>query len=168
MIRIGHGLVLAFALAVPALAADDPCDKFAWPLSRERQQFAAVEKMAAKAGDGLPSLPRTALVLHLLPAGDVRFIMPPERTPKAQHWFGGTLSLPAPARPGVFQVTLSHEAWIDLVQDGRYAHSVGSTGRSDCTGVRKSVRFDLAAAPSVLQLSGVSSNVISLVIAAAP
>ena len=51
---------------------------------------------------------------------------------------------------------------------GLYAHSVGSTGRSDCSGVRKSVRFELTAAPFVLQLSGVTSDNIALTIAPVP
>jgi hypothetical protein len=45
-------------------------------------------------------------------------------------------------------VTLSHEAWIDVVQDGRYARSVGSTSRNDCPGLRKSVRLDFGVRPA--------------------
>lgn len=55
-----------------------------------------------------------------------------------------------------------------MVQNDRYARSVGSTGRSDCSGVRKSVRFELTAAPFVLQLSGVTSDNIALTIAPVP
>lgn len=124
--------------------------------------------MAAKAGDSLSRLPSTALVLHLDTASDVKFVLPPERKPKAAAGFAGTLSLPAPPKSGIYQVTLSDEAWIDLVQDGHYAHSVGSTGRSDCPGLRKSVRFDLGPSPFVLQLSGVTSNKISIVVATTP
>ena len=84
--------------------------------------------------------------------------MPPERKPKVERWFGGMIRLAAPEKPGIYQVTLSEEAWIDVVQDGRYARSVGSTGRSDCPGLRKSVRLELGAAPFVLQLSGVAAE----------
>ena len=63
-----------------------------------------------------------------------------------------------------YQVTLPDEAWIDVAQDGRYARSVGSTGRSDCPGLRRSLRLELAASPFVLQLSGVSSDVIVIAI----
>ena len=166
-IRTACGIVLALAFAGRALA-DDGCDKFAWPLTQERQQLAAAQTMAAKAGDTLLSLPRTAIVLHLATANDAKFTMPPERKPKAAAWFGGALSLPAPAKAGIYQITLSDEAWIDVVQNDRYARSVGSTGRSDCSGVRKSVRFELTAAPFVLQLSGVTSDNIALTIAPVP
>jgi hypothetical protein len=63
-------------------------------------------------------------------------------------------------------VTLSEEAWIDVVQDGRYARSVGSSRRSDCPGLRKSVRFQLGAAPFVLQLSGADSDSVAVAIGA--
>jgi len=62
-------------------------------------------------------------------------------------------------------VTLSDEAWVDAVQDVR---SVGSTRRSDCAGLRKSVRLDLGIAPFVLQISGVASDLIAVAISAAP
>ncbi len=94
--------------------------------------------------------------------------MPPERKPRSERWFGGMIRLPAPDKPGIYQVTLSEEAWIDVVQDGRYARSVGSTGRSDCAGLRKSVRLDLGIAPFVLQISGVASDSIAVAISAAP
>ncbi len=74
------------------------------------------------------------------------------------------MRVPAPEKAGVYQVSLSDEAWIDVVQDGRYARSVGSTGRSDCPGLRKSVRFELSASPFVVQISGVSSASIALTI----
>ena len=44
--------------------------------------------------------------------------------------------------------------------------SVGSTGRSDCPGVRKSVRLDLDASPVVLQVSGVAPDTIAVTIGA--
>lgn len=165
--RLIGSLVITLVLAAPSFA-EDGCGKFAWPLTRERQQLAATPTMDAKAGAALPSLPRTALVLHLASAGDAKFTLPPERKPKAATWFGGALLLPAPAKAGIYQVTLSDEAWIDLVQDGRYAHSVGSTGRSDCPGVRKSVRFELGSSPFALQVSGATSDKITMSIEPVP
>ena len=74
------------------------------------------------------------------------------------------LRLPAVEKSGIYQITLSDEAWVDVVQNGRYARSVGSTGRSDCPGVRKSVRLDLDASPLVLQFSGVTPDAITIAI----
>ena len=97
---------------------------------------------------------------------EAAFAKPPERKPQAERWFGGAIRFPSLEKPGIYQVTLSEEAWIDAVQDDRYARSVGSTGRSDCPGLRKSVRLDLGAAPFVLQIGGVTSDSIAVAIGA--
>jgi hypothetical protein len=160
-----HVLSVAVLGAFIASAyADDGCDKFGWSVARERTLFTAANKTEITVNAILESLPSGAFVLHLQPDAKATFAMPPERKSKAEHWFGGTIQLPAIARPGLYQVTLSDEAWIDVVQDGRYARSIGSTGRSDCPGLRKSVRFELNAAPFALQLSGVTSETIVVAI----
>ena len=87
MIRSACGFAVAFALASPAFAGDG-CGKLAWPLDKERQQFAATPAMTAKTGYRLPRLPSTALVLHLDTANDVKFVLPPERKPKAAEGLG--------------------------------------------------------------------------------
>ena len=151
-------VILALAgLLTPAMA-EDGYAKFAWALTREQALFASVDKPAVKAGETLGALTKTAFTLHRQPGAQAAFAMPPERKPKAERWFGGMVRLAAPEKPGIYQVTLSEEARIDVVKDGRYARAVGSTGRSDCPGLRKSVRLDLAAAPFVLQLSGVAAE----------
>jgi hypothetical protein len=53
---------------------------------------------------------------------------------------------------------------INVIQDGRYARSIGSTGRSDCPGLRKSARFELNASPFVVQLSGVTTEMIAVAV----
>lgn len=154
--------MLALAALNTAAMADDGCGKFAWPLAREQALFAAADKVDVKAGEALATIPKSAFTLHLQSGAQVAFVMPPERKPKAERWFGGAIKFPALDKPGIYQMTLSEEAWIDVVQDGRYARSVGSTGRSDCPGLRKSVRLDLTASPFVLQVSGVTSDSIVL------
>ena len=156
---------LLIALLAPA-AADDGCDKFAWPLARERTLLAAADKPAVQAGETLAATPKGAFIVNLQSGADAAFAKPPERKPRAERWFGGMVRFPALDRPGIYQVTLSEEAWIDVVQDGRYARSVGSSGRSDCPGLRKSVRFQLGAAPFVLQLSGATSDSVAIAVGA--
>jgi hypothetical protein len=134
------------------------CDKFAWSLTKERAWLAATDKANITTGDTIKTLPTSAIVIALLPLNEVKFSLPPERKARTENGFGGAISFPAPQQPGIFQVVLSEEAWIDIVQNGRYARSVGNTGRSDCPGVRKSVRFEVENAPFVLQLSGAASN----------
>ena len=157
MLRLGIAAVALAALLAPA-NAEDGCANFAWALAREQALFASADKPAVKAGETLAGVPKTAFTLHLQPGKQAAFAMPPERKPKTERWFGGAIRFPALDKPGIYQVTWSEEAWLDVVQDGRYARSVGSTGRSDCPGLRKSVRLELGAAPFVLQLSGVAAE----------
>jgi len=165
MWRFGLSAALLIALLAPA-AAEDGCDKFAWPLARERMLLAAPDKPAVKAGETLTATPKGAFVVNLQASADAIFTKPPERQPRSERWFGGAIRFPGLEKPGIYQVTLSEEAWIDVVQDDRYARSVGSTGRGDCPGLRKSVRLDLGAAPFVLQISGVTSDSIAVAIGA--
>ena len=109
---------------------------------------------------------RARWCIRLQPGAQASFEMPPERKPRTEPWHGGVVRLPALAKPGIYQITLSDDAWIDVIQNGRYARSVGSTGRSDCPGVRKSVRLDLDASPVVLQVSGVAPDTIAVTIGA--
>ncbi len=53
---------------------------------------------------------------------------------------------------------------MDIVQDGRYAHTVGHTGCGDCPGLRKSMRLELGPAPFVLQISGAAADKIMVAI----
>jgi hypothetical protein len=158
-------LIALVLLALPGpAAADDGCEKFAWSLARERAAFAAADKTMIAAGETLAALPAGALVIRLQPGAQAAFDMPPERKPRTELWHGGMVRLPALPKPGIYQITLSEDAWIDVIQDGRYARSVGSTGRGDCPGVRKSVRLDLDATPVVLQVSGVATDAIAVTI----
>ncbi len=163
MLRSGLILTALIASLEPA-AAEEGCEKFAWSLARDRAALAAPEKTPATAGDALTSLPASALVIRLRPGAQAAFDMPPERKPRTETWHGGLVRLPALAKAGIYQITLSDDAWVDVIQNGRYARSVGSTGRSDCPGVRKSVRLDLDASPVVLQVSGVAADAIAIAI----
>jgi hypothetical protein len=150
---------------MPAAAEDTTgCEKFAWSVAREQAWFAAPSKASVTAGETLAAVPNGAFVMRLQPAKIATFAIPPERKSKAVDWFGGAVWLPALERAGIYQLTLSEEAWIDVIQDGRYARSVGSSGRSDCPGLRKSVRMELGQAPFVVQFSGVTANTITVAI----
>ena len=162
---IGFAIAL-LALLGPAPAADDGCEKFAWSLARERAAFAAADKTSIATGETLAALPAGAFVIRLQPGPQASFEMPPERKPRTEQWHGGMVRLPALAKPGIYQITLSDDAWIDVIQNGRHTRSVGSTGRSDFPGVRKSVRLDLDGSPVVLQVSGVALDTIAVTIGA--
>jgi hypothetical protein len=167
MRRIGLSFAALLILLAPPAAAEDAagCGNFAWPMARERAWFAAADKPTVAAGDRLGAAPQGAFVLRLRPGAQASFAAPPERKPKSADLFGGAVWLPAVERPGIYQVTLSDEAWVDLVQEGRYARAVANSMQHDCPGLRKSVRFELGPGPFVLQLSGAAADTIVVAIA---
>ncbi len=153
-------LVLAALSAAQDASGQDGsgCDKFAWSLVNVQQQFAAPDIASVSAGAELSSLPTGAFTLRLQPSAKTNFVLPPERLRTSENSFGGVITFPAIERPGIYQITLSEDAWLDVVQNGKFARSVGSSGRRDCPGLRKSVRLELLKAPFVIQLSGVSAD----------
>jgi hypothetical protein len=153
-------------LALPTLATTEEgsgCDKFAWSLSQELRLFAAANKPTIVSGAALTTLPNDAVILSLQPTDKVSFTLAPERPAKTDG-FGAAIALPRLERSGIYQVTLSDDAWVDIVQDGRYARSVGSSGRRDCKRVRKSVRFELQALSFALQISGSSAERVTIAV----
>jgi hypothetical protein len=137
-------------------AQTDGCALFDWPLVIEREWLTASDLPSYESGSLLPAFPTAGFILELLPAQHVKFaVMPDART---QSGRGGTVLLPSPEKRGIYQITLSDDAWIDLVQGGARLASRAHTGRKDCLVLRKSVRFELGREPVTLQLSGASSS----------
>jgi hypothetical protein len=74
------------------------------------------------------------------------------------------LTLAAPARPGVYKLTIASEGWIDVIDNGKFLHPKGSSGAPGCEGARKSVKFDLPGRPVDVQLSSVKDAHIALMV----
>jgi hypothetical protein len=158
--RATVGLACLAGMVAGAAAAQDNtgCDKFKWSIARERALFAAGTKPA---GDGVTIAVGEAYAVTLAPSASVVYSVPPERAPKAGS-FGAALKLAALDKSGLYEVTLSDEAWLDVVQGGAEIKSTGFSGQKECPGVRKSVRFDLQAGPATLQLSGAAGAALNL------
>lgn len=164
-------LLLATSLHIhTASAAGTGCEAFAWPLDAERAALSApdIEKLASGAAPG--DWKERAFVLELKPIADVKFDLPPGGKPKreAKETFGGVLTFAAPAKAAGYQVTLTGEGWIDVVQDGKQLAAADHTGAKECPGLRKSVRFDVAASPVVLQISGAPTASIGIALRPTP
>ena len=153
------------ALAAPALA-DEPvgCDKFTWPVEKERAMLTSAGAVTVASGMKLALPLPVAVTVDLAAFADAKLPMAPERAPKLSNSFAGFISVPAPPQAGSYKVTLSSEAWIDVVQDGHFLKSTAHTGAMGCAGIRKSVKFNLDAVPFVVQLSGVPANKIGVAI----
>jgi hypothetical protein len=171
----GVAFAIALALLGPAALAQDAapkdapekgmsggCESFKWPLDKERVAFddASLEKVASGAARG--ALKEQAFALALVPAKDAAFTVPPAK--KKNDGFAGLVTFAAPEEPGLYQVTLSAEGWIDLVQDGKALGSADHSGVKNCPGLRKSVRFDVGGAPLALQISGAPGDSIKVAI----
>jgi hypothetical protein len=158
--------LVALALVAACAAAEAQegaaCDKFKWSVARERGWFsdlASVESGAvivASRGYAVALQPTDALVFHVTP----------ER-PSRPDTFGATLDVANVGGPGLYQITLSDDAWLDVVQEGARLQSVAFTGQKDCPGARKSVRFSLKAGGLTVQISNAPAAAINLAIAPA-
>lgn len=159
-------VVLALCVIIAPALAQEPvgCDKFKWPLDKERATLTGTDLPKLVSGSkAMWPLP-FATMIALAPVTDAKLPVTPERSPKSNNTFAGFIEVRAPAKAGTFAITLSSAGWIDVVQNGERIKSVAATGATGCDGVRKSVKFQLAAAPFTVQLSGIEANSIAIAI----
>jgi hypothetical protein len=159
-------IVLAVCVAAGPALAQEPvgCDKFKWPLDKERATLTGTDLPKVVSGNRINWRQPFATIVALVPLAEAKLPMAPERAPKSNESFAGFIQSPAPAKAATYKITLSSEGWIDVVQDGRRVQSITSTGVRGCDGVRKSVKFDLAATPFTIELSGIEANTIAIAI----
>ena len=156
--------VCAAAAAVPAIASADEasgCAAFKWPLDHERAALLATRPAVAN-GDALPY--GEAVTLNLKPLTDAGLPQAPERASKYRPSNAGHFTLAAPAKAGVYKVTIGAEAWVDVIDQGVFLHPKAFSGAKDCEGARKSVKFDLPARPLLIQISGVHAPELSAIV----
>ncbi len=160
--RRSHLALIALLLAAPAFAQEPVgCDKFKWPLDRERTMLAN-PTVVASGSDVLQ--PLAAMLVTLVPFADAHLPMAPERAPKSPDSHAGFVRVSALPKPGTYRVTLSEAAWIDVIQDGAALKAAAHSGATGCDGVRKSVKFELAAGPMIIELSGTTAHAVALVL----
>ncbi|MCC8938979.1 hypothetical protein H8A99_21500 [Bradyrhizobium sp. Arg68] len=156
---------LLLIVSAPAFAAEEPsgCDKFKWPIDHARAALTAPDRTRLASGSEQAALPSTAITLALVAPADAKLPTPPERAPK-EGTFAGFTSFKTAPKAGLYTISLSAGAWIDVVQDGHVLKPKAFSGATDCDGIRKTVKFELAASPFVLQVSGARANALSVVI----
>ena len=158
-------VLAACTIAGPTLAQEPVgCDKFKWPLDKERATLNGTDLPKVTSGDHVAFPIPFATTFALAPFAAAKLPTPPERAPKTPDTYAGFIQVSAPKQTGTYKITLSSEGWIDVVQDGHAVKSSAFSGALGCDGVRKSVKFDLTAAPFSLELSGVKSNAIRIAI----
>ena len=67
-------------------------------------------------------------------------------------------------KAGVYTISLSAGAWVDVVQDGHFLKPRAFSGATDCDGIRKTMKYELSDKPFVLQISGTKDASISIAI----
>jgi hypothetical protein len=151
--------------AAPAFAAEEPsgCDKFKWPVDRERAALTAPDRAKLASGSEQAALPSSAITLALVAPGEAKLPSPPERAPK-DGTFAGFASFKAAPKAGLYTISLSAGAWVDVVQDGHFLKPVAFSGATDCDGIRETMKYELSAQPFVLQISGAKENSVSIAI----
>lgn len=149
----------------PANAAEEPsgCDKFKWPIERERAALTAPDRAKLASGGDLAALPASGVTLALVAPADAKLPTPPERAPK-EGTFAGFASVKTAPKAGLYTISLSSGGWVDVVQDGHFLKPKAFSGATDCDGIRKTMKYELSASPFVLQVSGTKENAISIAI----
>lgn len=160
MKKVAISLFAILAGTSVAMADDAGCAAFKWPVTREQALFPAAP--AAQPGAALTV--GQAADFMLTAVDTISFAVPPERAPAAGT-FGATANVAVPPE-GELQVSLSDEAWIDVVQDGQAMKSVAFSVVKTCPGIRKSVRFKLPAGAATIQISGAKQQSIKVAVLA--
>ena len=161
--RLGRpaSLVALVLLSGPAPAQDaSGCARFKWPVDRERSAFGTPGLQTVEQGKPLPGIMDPAIVA-LKPVADIAFERAPGRKPRAGT-FGTVLKTPPIAVSGSYQITVSDDTWIDVIQDGREVRSSAVSAERDCPNVRKSMRFPLAQGQATVQISGSAASSIKV------
>jgi hypothetical protein len=165
IVKTAFIVIAACAMATSAFAQEPVgCDKFKWPLDKERATLNGTDLPKITSGDRVAFPIPFGTIVALVPFADAKLPAPPERTPKSPDSFAGFFEVKAPAQAGSYKITLSAAGWIDMAQAGQAVKSTAFSGAIGCEGIRKSVKFDLAAAPFTVELSSVKADEIKIVI----
>ena len=155
-------LLVSFA---PAWAAEEPsgCDKFKWNIDHERAALTAPDRAKLASGAEIVAMPSTGVILALRAPAEAKLPSPPERAPKDGTFAGFTCFKSVP-KAGIYTISLSAGAWVDVVQDGHLLKPKGFSGAIDCEGIRKTMKYELGGTPFVLQISGAKEDSISIAV----
>jgi hypothetical protein len=165
IVKTAFIVIAACAAAAPAFAQEPVgCDKFKWPLDKERATLNGTDLPKVVSGGRVTFPIPFATIVALVPFADAKLPAPPERAPKSPDSFAGYFEAKAPPQAGSYKITLSAEGWIDVAQAGQAVKSIAFSGALGCEGIRKSVKFDLAAAPFTVELSSVKADEIKIAI----
>jgi hypothetical protein len=165
VIRAASAFALLLVSVAQVKAAEEPsgCDKFKWNIDHARAALTSSDRAKLSSGSDVAALPSTGMTLSLVKPADANLPTPPERAPK-DGTFAGFTSFKTAPKAGIYTVSLSAGAWVDVSQDGHFLKPKAFSGATDCDGIRKTMKYELSASPFVLQVSGAREDSISIAI----
>lgn len=166
-VRIAVTVMLAGLAMIHPAHAEDACAGFKWPIDIERGWFIEGPALDVAVGGSVPSVPDRAIRSALAPSSQVALAVEPRRKP-APDSSSGLVTLASIPVDGTYQITLSDDAWIEVVQGDAAVPVTDFSGVKGCAGVRKSVRFDLKAGAAKLQITGAPASQILIAIRRVP
>ncbi len=108
-----------------------------------------------------------AFTLTLKPSDAAGYLLPLAK-PAVAGTYGGVVRVAAIPKAALYEVTLSREAWVDIIQNDVRVKTRNVSRQRDCASMRKSIQFQLAAGSAALQISGVDAPAIVVAVASAP
>ncbi len=155
--------LLVFFLVCAAPARAD-CDHFKWKLDQEKTWFARTPEPVEAGGQiaGATGVYQVALK----PESAAGYVVAPKTLTSGAY--GAIVRIAQVPKAGLYQVTLTSEAWVDVIQNDARARTRNVSRQRDCPSFKKSVRFTLAAGPAVVEFSGVAAPSIGFALAEAP
>jgi hypothetical protein len=157
----------ALALGLSAPARADDCGAMGWSVKNEQSWFADKNLPRRASGARLKRIDR-AVDLELKPLKQATFFLPPKKKPKDGSYAGVVTFFGVP-KPGLYQVTLSEPAEIDVFENGARIEPQARASAPNCENAVASARYALQTGDLVLvQISGAASKSIKVAFEAAP
>jgi hypothetical protein len=150
------------AFGARAEEAASACAHHKWSVEREAALLAHPREEAGSGAEWRAE-EDGAFLLKLEALGEVVFQAPPEHAPSEPASSNGGVVRLTGLDSGLYEISLSEAAWIDVIQNGAFAKSEDHSSDPGCA-IRKAVRFRLEAGEAVLQLSGAAASSIGVVV----
>lgn len=161
--------VLLLAGVASVRAEDQLCTGFNWPLDTEVAWMGASDGDAVKSGGTVTAVPSKAILLTLKPSNSetLPVVSGVKKQAVGGDSFSGWFKIGNIEKAGLYQISMSRGGWINVAQGGKLVNSTGFTGRKECTILRKSVRYELAAGETLIQVVGAPAEDIKVTVKAA-
>ena len=131
-----------------AASRESECDEIAWPVSRDLDAFASKDLSKRPSGARLRQIDR-AVELSLKSSDQIELFMRPAVALDGRRYSGAVTFFGVP-RPGLYQVTLSEPAEVEVFENGMRLKPLESARAQNCPGVAQSARYQLAPGDLVL------------------